>query len=81
MNPLDFRKKHIKWSKQSKPLITDVTYQYILKLCSSNPMTAHVDDIIKATNDLVVPLLGAISAITSEEVSYGRDMEGIRDWM
>lgn len=33
-------------------------------------MAAYVDDIIKATSDLVIPLLGAMGAITSEEETY-----------
>lgn len=56
---------------------TDCPYHHVLNLCCPNPMTAHVDDIIKATSDLVVPLLGAIGSITSKEVTCWHKDEGI----
>lgn len=40
-------------------------------------MTAHVDDIIKATGDLVIPILRAIGTITSKEVTCWHKDEGI----
>lgn len=40
-------------------------------------MTAHVDDIIKAASDLVVPLLRAIGAITGKEVTCWHKDEGL----
>lgn len=53
----------IKKNKKIRP------YHHIFYFCCPNPVTAHVDDIIKATSDLVVPLLRAISAISSKEVT------------
>lgn len=46
------------------------TYHHILYLCCPNPVSAHVDDIVKATSDLVIPLLRAIRTIASKEVTY-----------
>lgn len=49
--------------------MVDWPYHYILYLSCPNSMTAHVDDIIKATSDLVIPLHGAIGAIPRKEVT------------
>lgn len=59
--------------------IIDWPYDYILYLCCPNPVTAHVDDIIKAAGDLVIPLLRAIGAITSKEVTFWhKDLETLQ---
>lgn len=42
-------------------------------------MTAHVDDIIKATGDLVIPVLRAIGAIPGKEVTRWHKDEGISE--
>lgn len=47
-----------------------LTYHYILYLCCSNPVAAHVNDVIKAPCDLVVSLRRAIGTITGKEVTY-----------
>lgn len=52
-------------------LITARPYHHILDLRCADPVTAHVDDIIKTASDLVITLLRAIGAIPSEEVTYG----------
>lgn len=49
--------------------MVDWPYQHILYLRCPNPMTAHVDDIIKASGDLVIPLHRAIGAIPRKEVT------------
>lgn len=49
--------------------MVDWPYHHILYLCCPNSMTAHVDDIIKATSDLVIPLHRAIGAIPRKEVT------------
>ena len=54
------------------------TYHNILQLSSPYPVAAHVDDIIKTTNDLIVSLLGAVSAVTGEEVTCGCRAVGVR---
>lgn len=42
-------------------------------------MTAHIDDIIKATGDLVIPVLRAIGAIPGKEVTRWHKDEGISE--
>lgn len=44
-------------------------YHHILDLCCPNTVTAHVDDVIQASGDLVVAFLGAVSAVSSEEIT------------
>lgn len=49
--------------------MADWPYHHILDLRCPNPVTAHIDDIIKATSDLVIPLHGSIGAIPRKEVT------------
>ena len=66
------------YSYNGLQLTRHVTYHNILQFSGPYPVAAHVDDIIKTTNDLIVSLLGAVSAVTGEEVTCGWKAVGVR---
>lgn len=47
----------------------NITYYHVLDLRRPDAVSAHVDDVIETTSDLVIALLRAISTVTGEEIT------------